>query len=647
MSLKIRAGVDVMLSRWCSITHTFLEAWGELTLTLEDVCYLMGLNATGEVNLSLDSTSEQQEIVEALQNSKDPFTTIKSGDWILLRLRCGFPRGGFDISTYVHTGFLEMFFYERFASCSPSPNEFDLGQAEYCATRRNAILCWRRIWGCDNPLRVARQFGLDQGVSVILAFVDGQDAWSRYLKEKWRKDADVSHAVVTFPGKRRTSLDSESVTVEVVDSKKNSDLCTASNVNRETWGYSKFLKDEVLDLVDGFRDTGPKVKNTESTSAVPRGRVSSCETELVNMALHDRMGEIFGDEADGLDVPTGDLNDVEMLSEGPNEVTEVVMDGENEESSEGDDSADDLSSESEESREENDQEGVRVQEKGIDVELDRGLSVGSKEVVCLEEIDSSYSQGGEGDVARAKNSTVISRVVVPFGFAPFGTASSVGVGGGGDVVPFALGGVRGASATPCGSTSEVVTGNAREERDGEYIMVHRDDGLVELKKGSESVMVKLEYFDGVEDLQYVLREFGMYLEFLDHKKLSTARAEDLEFLHKKLTSLKNDGLEVKWLFDRNEHLVAQLEAVRWCDKVEQLRTSLKIATGTVAHLEGASIRVDRLESCDGETVRWLVGYHRLATYYAQMINTNGRYDLSSLYMIEQYEFFIVEESMVV
>ncbi|KAH7851959.1 hypothetical protein Vadar_018865 [Vaccinium darrowii] len=74
-----KSWVDVMISRWCSVTHTFLATWGEFTPTLEDVCHLMRLNAMGEVNPSLDLTAKQQEILEALQNSKDLFTTIKSG----------------------------------------------------------------------------------------------------------------------------------------------------------------------------------------------------------------------------------------------------------------------------------------------------------------------------------------------------------------------------------------------------------------------------------------------------------------------------------------------------------------------------------------------------------------------------------------
>lgn len=51
---------------------------------------------------------------------------------------------------------------------------------------------------------------------------------------------------------------------------------------------------------------------------MPRGRDSRYETEVVDMASHDHMGEIFGDQAGRLNVPTDDLNDVEMLSEGPN-----------------------------------------------------------------------------------------------------------------------------------------------------------------------------------------------------------------------------------------------------------------------------------------------------------------------------------------
>lgn len=43
-------------------------------------CLLLdGLNVMGETNPDLDLTPEQQEIVEALQISKDSFTTIKSG----------------------------------------------------------------------------------------------------------------------------------------------------------------------------------------------------------------------------------------------------------------------------------------------------------------------------------------------------------------------------------------------------------------------------------------------------------------------------------------------------------------------------------------------------------------------------------------
>ncbi|KAH7850849.1 hypothetical protein Vadar_003716 [Vaccinium darrowii] len=292
--------------------------------------------------------------------------------------------------------------------------------------------------------------------------------------------------------------------------------------------------------------------------------------------------------------------------------------------------------------------------------LDKKAVFASKEVACLEEIDSSSSQVDGGEAAHlmgtsfvqpGKNpdsaTSTISKVGVPFGLAAFGKASSVGVGGMQEVSNFGndvavMPGVVRAVATPfgstmelvvsslpevarrvlaspCESTGEVVAGSIMEERDGNFVVVRQDDGSVVLKREGESVTIKLEYFDGVEDSykqrvlyifrihpstfvglgalspfarRYVLGEFGRYLELLDSMKLSIAHAQDLDFLHKKLISLKNDGLEVWWLLDRNEHLVAQLEAVRWRDKVEQVGASLKIAIGTVAHLEGVFRQVE-------------------------------------------------------
>ncbi|KAH7859227.1 hypothetical protein Vadar_033392 [Vaccinium darrowii] len=557
--------VDVMLSRWCSITHTFLAAWGEFTSTLEDVCYLMGLNAIGEINLAFSGW--------VLYWYRD-FGPIRKDD-----LKDEVPRVGFKKVWYL-VAFLTLWLSHVF----PDPPEVRGGlalaiddESKFVVDRMWRIVeelfllgyilrrprPWRWVWGADkksflvvnlltlgampfylggefgvviyNPLRVARQFGLDQGISAILASVDGQDAWSQYLKGEWGKDANVSQAVVTFPGKHRVGCctaswrsfwknnlatfyefvesppDSESVTVEVVDSKKSSDLCTASNVHRETWGYSKFLKDEILDLVDGFCDTGTHSKK------------KARKLPFANSSLA-QIKRIFGNEADGLDVPTDDLNDVEMLSEGPNEggfasnpsyrhgmgkqlrdipmpsATEVFMDGENEESSEGDGSANDLSSESKESREEDkiEEERCGVVGKGTDVVLDGGLVVASKEVVCLEEIDSSSSQAG-------------------------------------DLVPSALGRVGGASATPRRSTSEVVIDSTREKKDAEFIVVYQDDGSVELKKGCKSVTVKLKYFDGtVAHLEGVFQQVEEKLG--KAKALVTSLEDDEAFCVEKLNA---------------------------------------------------------------------------------------------------------------
>ena len=44
---KNNAALPILISRWNVTTHTFIAAWGEFTITLEDVCELLGLEAAG------------------------------------------------------------------------------------------------------------------------------------------------------------------------------------------------------------------------------------------------------------------------------------------------------------------------------------------------------------------------------------------------------------------------------------------------------------------------------------------------------------------------------------------------------------------------------------------------------------------------
>ncbi|KAH7853922.1 hypothetical protein Vadar_008146 [Vaccinium darrowii] len=841
-----RNWLEVMLSRWCPTTHTFVATWGESTPTLEDVCYLWNLNLMGEVNSALPLTPEQEKIVEALRKAKSVAMTLRTGYksggrnilaledeplhgskgegfrksgylaafltlWLSLHVFPGPPEGGvdpnlfgiaailstgksvplaplflgtlykrldlivpaarlskgrYDICTYVHTGFLGMFFYERFASCAPLPNEFETGQNECRASRwvngatddggthilrvrgglasviddESAFLPWPYVEdvegiepfgiysketttvsmgalkadrkshvvlnmlipgglpcyvggifgeGSYNPMRVARQFGLDQGAPRILPSIEGTDVWRRYLTGEWNKDPEIAQAVAIFPGKQRVghstaawrefwkknlgtfsdfvSTAPDYLCLDKIDANsKGQNLCapsTSLGSSRDKWAYSTFKNDDVLAMVDEL-SSGARAKDGQVLKKLPfadsplakRKRVSNDSgTSVQGFRKGGQMGRIFGDVGEGLDIPFDDLGDVGMLSEGPSgggftsnpsrqhgigkqlryipapSSTELLMDNEDEESLEDDDSANNCSIESDGSELESEvgerMECVVEREKSGNNELERGSTVGvvlaSKEVVRPEDIDSSSSRvdGGESaplmgtSVAQpSKNldSAALTTSKIPFGFAAFGTPSSIGVRVAGDLVSSALGGGRGGLATPCRSNSEVVTDNPVEEMDGKYIVIRRDDGSVELKEGSESVVVKLEYFDSLKDpyrqqvlyifrlhpstfvglgalspmeRKFVLLEFGVYLECLDDLMLSAARVEDFALLHKKLISLKNNGLGVQWLFDRNDHLVAQLEAAQWSDKVEQLEASLETAVGTVAHLE--------------------------------------------------------------
>ncbi|KAG5549589.1 hypothetical protein RHGRI_014796 [Rhododendron griersonianum] len=59
--------IEVMFSRWCRDTHTSITTEGEIGSTLEDVAYLMQLSVNGQIDPSLDLTSDQDKIVEALK----------------------------------------------------------------------------------------------------------------------------------------------------------------------------------------------------------------------------------------------------------------------------------------------------------------------------------------------------------------------------------------------------------------------------------------------------------------------------------------------------------------------------------------------------------------------------------------------------
>ncbi|XP_059670027.1 uncharacterized protein LOC132315693 [Cornus florida] len=61
-----QANLGVLLSRWCSETHTFVASWGEFSPSLEDVCELFYLPVFGIAN---GPSKEDQEIVEALRSA--------------------------------------------------------------------------------------------------------------------------------------------------------------------------------------------------------------------------------------------------------------------------------------------------------------------------------------------------------------------------------------------------------------------------------------------------------------------------------------------------------------------------------------------------------------------------------------------------
>ncbi|KAH7848653.1 hypothetical protein Vadar_005728 [Vaccinium darrowii] len=496
-----RNWLEVMLSRWWPTTHTFIAAWGEITPTLEDVCYLWNLNLMGEVNPALPLTPEQEKNCGDSVEGEECGYDLEDG---IQKWRGGIFRPCSFKSVPLAPLFLGTL-YKRLDLIAPTVRLFKRTVTIY------ALMLTQVFWGCSsmnnllpvllflnefitgqNECRASRwvNAATDDGGTHILRVRGGLesviDDESGFLPQLYVEDVEGIAPFGIY------SKETMKVSMGAVKADRKSPIvlnilvlgglpCYVGGIFGKVM-YNPMRVARQFGLDQGAPPILPSTEGTDvwrryltkewskdpevarAVVVFPGGqRVSSnSSASMQGLRKGGQMGRIFGDVGEGLEIPLDDLGDMGLLSCG----------------------------------------------------------------------------SGEGETC--------SRLISS-------TASSIGVRGAGGLVSSALGGVMGALATPCRSTSEVVTDSAMEEKDGEHIVVRHDDGSVELKKGSES--------------------------------LSIARVDDLALLHKKLTSLKDNGLEVKWMFDRNDHLLAQLEAPRWCDKVEQLRASLGTAMGTVTHLE--------------------------------------------------------------
>ncbi|XP_059636052.1 uncharacterized protein LOC132278267 [Cornus florida] len=69
------SGLELLVLRWCSATHTFVAKWGEFTPTLEDVAQLLGLHVMGRgytVPLTMDEAEKgiMTALEEGLEKTK-------------------------------------------------------------------------------------------------------------------------------------------------------------------------------------------------------------------------------------------------------------------------------------------------------------------------------------------------------------------------------------------------------------------------------------------------------------------------------------------------------------------------------------------------------------------------------------------------
>ncbi len=67
-----------VLRRWCPSTHTFFFAWGELTVTLEDIANHWMLPILGELSFSgIELSVEEEKVAAALQRH----SSTRLSDW--------------------------------------------------------------------------------------------------------------------------------------------------------------------------------------------------------------------------------------------------------------------------------------------------------------------------------------------------------------------------------------------------------------------------------------------------------------------------------------------------------------------------------------------------------------------------------------
>ncbi|XP_059664215.1 uncharacterized protein LOC132309991 [Cornus florida] len=186
-------GLDLLLSRWYSATHTFITKWGKFTPTLEDVVHLLGLHVIGgEFSMPLKLDEVEQVILEVLEEGLEKMKNYGSffgskggrrkersegagknmtGAWIrwcqiavkiasgvalplgplflgtlyhrldMVAKDCMRSVGRYPIMSYLAIGFLQMFLYKRFPSYGPLPLE--LGEPEGAQGKRWIGRTWR------------------------------------------------------------------------------------------------------------------------------------------------------------------------------------------------------------------------------------------------------------------------------------------------------------------------------------------------------------------------------------------------------------------------------------------------------------------------------------------------------------------------
>ncbi|KAF7143965.1 hypothetical protein RHSIM_Rhsim05G0166200 [Rhododendron simsii] len=512
--------------------------------------------------------------------------------------------GRYDLPIYVATNFLHMFLFERFPKVTPKPNDFGASSSGGRGNRAEMYVGQRdgqedELYdegGITNfvngrygsvmydPMRVARQFGFDQGVpKPFLPSVGVGDGWKRFLKSAFRAELR-SMNIITLPGAKRmggcTKLYREywrdnlvrfleyvkkvpmSLGVEDVMS-QDGELCLSKvkdPVLASFGACSPYVKEEVLGRVKEHLETiyGTGEKDGGSSAS-----------------LSDRAEE---GRAEGVR-----LSGKHTSKRSAKDVAEVAQPSKRKKTTKGN------------------KESVEAVQPGVveevirtpRVEIPKTETGGGSEVPSTSVEGVSSRRVPQLDVVEEGRKTPrveVSEMAARGGLnVPLDSLKAIGQAG----VNHMEGGDGGESLVQNSSSlqDETNVGGLRSSRrwwkEGDFMIARYPDGSVivtlETKEKRPSTFVRLVNMSTFSR-RLALVSLVSFVELLEDVSLPKATPEEFIYVYDGLAALRSYQLEVDWLRKRIDQMAFLFELPAWRDRLEKVSKELEEIEATAARL---------------------------------------------------------------